>query len=342
MASWSDRSISGDEGWVDLTPEISFQSRLDRSSRVKSDVMRRATSMAIERMLGGSQYSSSSSPYAVGMENINQGWGNEQLAWHLLGFYIDCNSEGDDEEEDHEHEGHEEEEEPQGDGNRRLNNDNDGSSGKTVCKRKVMYAVYVDPYYQGGGLSEYSFYDQDSGQYVCYSGNCKAKMDCHSSDTQTWQLVGVFKVDKLNQGDSWMEQLFKHAGVCYWGWDNYQTASTMRELLPERCTRTDYQVNKKYLYMHVRPTQGAGLTLGLYSDSKCSILYDQGSFNKKFDVFSLAGTTESNFNTFNTLLNGYKTCQPCIAYNLTDSDYTCNDDAGYTNCIQVIRTFILL
>jgi hypothetical protein len=113
----------------------------------------------------------------------------------------------------------------------------------------------------------------------------------------------------------------------------------MRELLPERCTKTDYQVNRNYLYMHVRPTQNAGLTLGLYTDSKCSTLYDQGSFKKKFDVFSLVGTTESNFNSFNTLLNGYKTCQPCIAYNLSDSDYTCNDDAGYTNCIQVRYIF---
>jgi hypothetical protein len=128
-----------------------------------------------------------------------------------------------------------------------------------------------------------------------------------------------------------MEQLFKHAGVCFWGWDNYQTAATMRELLPERCTKTEFKTLGKNLYMHVRPTQNAGLTLGLYTDDMCSNVYE----TKSYDVFSLVGTTESYFNTFNTLLNGYKTCQPCIAYNLTDSDYTCNDDAGYTNCIQV-------
>jgi hypothetical protein len=32
-----------------------------------------------------------SSPYSVGIEDMNQDWHNAQMAWRLLGFYVDCN-----------------------------------------------------------------------------------------------------------------------------------------------------------------------------------------------------------------------------------------------------------
>ena len=195
---------------------------------------------------------------------------------------------------------------------------------------------YVDPNYQGGGLGEYQYYNKQTGTYDCYNGGyCRAQMDCHSSTTTTWQLVGIFKIDRLSQGDGWMEQLFKHAGVCYWGWDNYEIAANMRESLPNECQKTGYKFNGMYLYSDVKPSQNAGISMGLYTDESCSQLYDNTNYNPFVDT----DMTESDFNTFNNLLDDYKICQPCIAYDLTQYDFSCADDAGYTNCNQV---FILL
>ena len=33
------------------------------------------------------------------------------------------------------------------------------------------------------------------------------------------------------RGDVWMEPLFKDAGVCCWGWDNYAIAAEMKKAL---------------------------------------------------------------------------------------------------------------
>ena len=314
------KSNHNDE-WVQLTPNIAFQSKIDSKSNSKDqNVISQAQKVAIERMLRSQGYTApvSTSPYSVGVKDMNQNWKSEQLAWHLLGFYIDCNATATDdgEREDHPH--------------RRLDTDN------TICKRKVMYAVYVDPYYQDGGLGEYTYYDRAAREYTCHNGgSCRAKMDCHSADSETWQLVGIFTIDRLSERDGWMEQLFKHAGVCYWGWDNYTIASSMRETLPRQCKKTDFKIfGGKTLYADLKPTPSAGLSMGLYTDKKCSQLYENAN-GTNYDPFSVIGSTESDFDSFNALLDGYKICQPCIAYNLTDYDFTCSDDADYRNCNQV-------
>lgn len=308
---------------MQIAPDISFQSKADDKNNDQQ--MSRAKTLAIERMLWGNKSQNqngnsgpqSTSPYVVGYEDINQDWESEQLAWHLLGFYIDCDSQ----EEDHHEEDH-----------RRLYSDT-----KKVCKRKVMYAVYVDPNYQGGGLGEYKYYNKNTGTYYCYNGGyCRAQMDCHSTDTTTWQLVGIFKIDRLSEGDGWMEQLFKHAGVCYWGWDNYEIAANMRKSLPTKCQKTAYKFNGMYLYSDVKPIQDAGISMGLYTDESCSQLYEKGE-GTKYDPFVDTDLTESDFNTFNTLLDDYKICQPCIAYDLTQYDFSCADDAGYTSCNQCMK-----
>jgi len=111
-----------------------------------------------------------SSPYSVGIENMNQNWHNAQLAWHLLGFYVDCtnNSEKDAEDykEQREHRG---EDKGRGPDHRRAqhqemddqgkdnghnrdqkdilndldsnDDDNDVQNGAQRCIRKTMYAV---------------------------------------------------------------------------------------------------------------------------------------------------------------------------------------------------------
>jgi len=86
------RLVAGSE-WMHVAPNIEFQSKMDsHSSNTK---MIRATNLAINRMLSSQKQQSYSafdtSSYSLGMEDFNQDWDSAQLAWHLLGFYIDCN-----------------------------------------------------------------------------------------------------------------------------------------------------------------------------------------------------------------------------------------------------------
>ena len=157
-------------------------------------------------------------------------------------------------------------------------------------------------------------------------------MDCHLANSQ-WKLLGIFKIDNVSGGDGWMEQLFKHQGVCVWGWDTYDFASDMRRSLPEGCTQTELTDSKgNKLYYDIKPAKHANITLGLYTDAMCSQEY---SGKKSYNVYDIAGYDESDFIAFNDALDAYKICQPCVAYNLSDTYFQCNDDAGYTNCNQV-------
>jgi hypothetical protein len=364
---------AADGNWIQISPDIEFQSRMDPAKNNMQ--MIRAKNSAIDRMLKQQGYTSfSTSPYTIGMEDMNGGWDADvQVAWHLLGFYIDCNSNNDEADDHHKRalqEGDDPHDEDHKDEHEEDHKDDhhDENEAVNTCRRKTMYAVvsllidrlgmfsfknvdlkcavifyqltkYVDPNYQGGGIGEYEYYDRNYGDYVCYSGNCRAKMDCHSSYSETWQLLGLFKIDKVSQGDGWMEQLFKHAGVCYWGSDNYSFMSGMREKFPDGCKKTQYKANGNYLYMDIKPEENAHIDLALYTDSICSKLYTGDA--SKFDVYGLAGTSYYDVISFNKLLNGYKICQPCVAYNLSSDGYSCSDDAGYTNCNQVRRTFSL-
>jgi hypothetical protein len=111
-----------------------------------------------------------SSPYSVGIENMNQNWHNAQLAWHLLGFYVDCTNYSEKDAEDYkEQREHREEGKGRGPERRRAqhqemddlgkdnghdrdqkdildesdgnDNDNDVQNGAQRCIRKTMYAV---------------------------------------------------------------------------------------------------------------------------------------------------------------------------------------------------------
>jgi len=67
--------------------------------------------------------------------------------------------------------------------------------------------------------------------------------------------------------------LFKHAGVCYWGWDNYAIAAEMRKALPTECKQTDYTYNNIHLYSDVKPTLNGCVSMGFYADNLCSKLF---------------------------------------------------------------------
>lgn len=175
---------------------------------------------------------------------------------------------------------------------------------------------YVDPSYQGGGAGEYRYYNETIGQYKCYSANCRAKMDCHSSNSETWKLLGIFKVDGISQ--SWMEQLPQNHTLGYWRWGDYSSfISAVTEKLPNGCTKTKYKANGSYLYIDIKPEKSAKIDLAFYTNSICTILYDGNT--DAFDLYDLLGTSYSDMVTFNSLLDGYKICQPCVTYSLKNN-----------------------
>jgi len=134
-------------------------------------------------------------------------------------------------------------------------------------------------------------------------------MDCHLSDTH-YTLLGVFKA---LQPTEWLEQLFKHEGICIWTSQEYKMAQIVRRSLPEKCTAIGYVGNdhksgdkqQNYyakevtvgagLYFHIKPEMGGNIGLGLYSDSACSSEYS-GSL-------TMAKVIQSNYDMCDTYYN---------------------------------------
>lgn len=190
----------------------------------------------------------------------------------------------------------------------------------------------MDPEYEGGGIGEYTYYTIESDEFQCYQGGtCRAKMDCHLPDTH-WKMLGIFKINSISQDNGWMEQLFKHEGVCVWGEDTYKFASEMRKNLPNQCKSSKVMdADGNYLYYAIKPEVQGNITIGLYTDALCSNEYE----GSDYDVWTLSGYSEYYFEEFNRALDTYKICQPCVSYDLTEDGFSCYDQAGYTNCDQV-------
>lgn len=197
---------------------------------------------------------------------------------------------------------------------------------------------YIDMDYSGGGIAEYQFYNRKKDSWrnnTCSADNERCvKMDCHLPDTH-FQLLGYFKEPNWAQ---WMEQLFKHEGVCIWTSSEYTFMQNYREVWPEGCTATEIKVDGNYLYYDMKPQHYAGMGIGLYTDSRCSVdytgdLYTPENILYNEDVYGLIKYNDD----WNSAFDIYKTCQPCKAYSLASSSYTCSDDAGYTNVNQCMK-----
>jgi hypothetical protein len=132
-------AISGvaasEKKWMQISSSVAFQSNLDPAK--ENAQMIRAKNIAIDRMLSSTQQSTDfySSGYSLGLEDMNKDWDDAQMAWHLLGFYVDCSSKNEGQkkgrknrvlQEDHKEDEHDKEEEEE--------------RNKT-CTRYVMYAV---------------------------------------------------------------------------------------------------------------------------------------------------------------------------------------------------------
>jgi hypothetical protein len=75
--------------WEQVAPNVAFQ----RNADLNSDKDQGALNEAMRRMLGGSS-AYSDSPYSYSMQSTGTEYSSYQLAWRLLGFYIDCNYNG--------------------------------------------------------------------------------------------------------------------------------------------------------------------------------------------------------------------------------------------------------
>lgn len=188
-------------------------------------------------------------------------------------------------------------------------------------------------------------------------------MDCHEPDTTHWKLMGYFK--NYDYYD-FFEQLFKHEGYCVWN-DNDLTDFMYGNYnsWPQGCTSTNAysELDSQLLYYDIKPTADANMTLGLYTDSACSVEYlgnqtvddilqqqHQEGGHRELRGGLLLG---ENLQIWNDALSVYKVCQPCRAYNLyadqgeqqhrtlndnaNDGYFECNDIAGYTDVNQCMK-----
>lgn len=256
-------------------------------------------------------------------DTSNVEWDEYQQAWRLLGFMVDC------EDASHWDDDH-------------VSGSGDYAYSSEGCRRYVLWAAYVDPYYEGGGIGEYKYLDRSTGKWdstACDVGgdgsNRCAKMDCHEADTH-WKLLGLFK---HRQPDDWMEQLFKHEGVCVWTEEEYAFMKNARKAWPKGCSQTGSStLSGRPIYSAIKPTSGGSIALGLYTDEKCTEEYngvnsdaskimggnfltnvqsshDSGdSYNYDFSDWSTSQAMEF----WDQSLAAFKICQPCIAYDLNN------------------------
>jgi hypothetical protein len=79
---------SGRHEWQQMSANVAFQPHRDRQS-INSSKMVRAAESAINRMLLSKNMNPS---YAYQTLDSSAEYDEYQLAWHLLGYYVDCES----------------------------------------------------------------------------------------------------------------------------------------------------------------------------------------------------------------------------------------------------------
>jgi len=255
-------------------------------------------------------------------------------AWRLLGFMIDCNevTEDDDYAQD--------------------NGSNDGGT-EEGCTRYLLWAAYVDTEYTDGcGIGEYQQWDRFENKwdttpcdYAPDGCNRCAKMDCHLENTH-FSILGFFK---HKNWDDWMEQLFKHEGICVWSDEEYAFMQQTRGVWPHGCIDTGKtNDNGDELYYNVRPSQNGRMAVGLYTDVYCKEDYPADTYEIEtlvgniFQGGSGGSGDYSNYDwsyedleesqaRWDSAFDAWHICHPCVAHDLENTGgdkYSCNDDDG--------------
>lgn len=122
--------INIDSPWTKISDNVAFQQNTNINSADKKGIDN-AAEEAIHRFLGSQKTGQTTdfgvSPYENGMLSTGTEWNSYQLAWRLLGYYVDCNQNG----------------------NKKNRNLKDDGGGGDACTRYVMYAVVsgrISPY----------------------------------------------------------------------------------------------------------------------------------------------------------------------------------------------------
>jgi len=353
-SSSSSSSVENNGQWVSISEDVEFMPNSNLSPLRKPSKLRKLEETEEWEEDGSAtgaweEYDPYSvQPFVEGMSEYDE----YQQAWRLLGFMIDCNSVDDD--------------------------DNNGSGSEDVtedgCARYVLWAAYVDLEYEGGGIGEYQYWDRDTQSWndtACYyaEGNSGdsgdennddadsksrcAKMDCHLENTN-FSVLGFFKHRNY---DDWMEQLFKHEGMCVWTDEEYAFMKNARKAWPQGCIDSglmteDGEEDGEYnLYYNIKPMRNGRIALGFYTDSQClddySVTNDEmeemignifndedgsGSQDENYDFSS--DTLSDSMDRWHSAFDVWHTCHPCVAYDITNLDgtkYTYDDDGYYYN-----------
>lgn len=260
----------------------------------------------------------------------------EAQAWRLLGFIIDCQATDSDEYSQHsQHSG-----------------DQDVTITETGCARYLIWAAYVNENYSGYGPAEYQYYDRSYGSWdesACAynddSGSPCTKMDCHLSST-SFSLLGFFK---HRQTDDFMEQLFKHQGVCTWGnGEQYAFMKNARKQWPSGCTVAGETSQGGTLYYDMKPVAGGEITMAMYMDDEClteyristsavegiigNIFTSGGGGSGDGDYDFSGDSLSQSLSRWNSAFDEWSICHSCVAHDLSNTDGStyygmCYDDA---------------
>ena len=228
----------------------------------------------------------------------------------------------------------------------------------------MIVSQYVDLDYEGGGIGEYQYWDRDSQSWndtSCYYGDRRrlnnnnggdmsrcAKMDCHLEDTN-FSVLGFFKHRNY---DDWMEQLFKHEGMCVWTDEEYAFMKNARKAWPQGCVDSGSTTDGgDALYYNIKPTQNGRITVGLYTDTQCLQDYsvtsdeledivgnlfndgDRSGSGDNGDYDFSSDSLSDSLDRWHSAFDVWHICHPCVAYDLenTSGDKYLGDDDDNNN-----------
>lgn len=171
-------------------------------------------------------------------------------------------------------------------------------------------------------------------------------MDCHEENTH-WSLLGFFKHKSY---DDWMEQLFKHEAFCMWSDEEYNFMSNARKTWPQGCILSSTTTEEgSPIYYDLKPAQGGGITMALYTDERCVTEYESQGKNDPINVENVIGnilveggsgdrgdynydeqytTLDSSLAAWDYSFDVFKICQPCVAHDLLNYGYSNNNMQG--------------
>jgi hypothetical protein len=80
---------TANEEWIQLTSRVSFQRNTAQTEVTERTVLAQAEQEAMNRMLSSNEVDPS---YTYQPLDSSTEYNQYQLAWHLLGYYVDCDS----------------------------------------------------------------------------------------------------------------------------------------------------------------------------------------------------------------------------------------------------------